>query len=73
MKTRTYLPEDKIIQRAVEALMKALGPVETVRFLTLPRRRRVESVRRHQRWQANLDQKRFLDEVFGKATARDTS
>jgi len=28
----------------------------------------VESVRRHQRWQAKLDQKRFLDEVFGKTT-----
>jgi len=68
MKTRTYLPEDKIVQRALEALMQALGPVETTRFLTLPRHRRVESVRRHQRWQAKLDQKRFLDEVFWKTT-----
>lgn len=66
MKTRSYLPEDKIVQRALKALMKTLGPVETARFLTLPRRRRVESVRRHRQWQARLDQTRFFDEVFGR-------
>ncbi|HEX7593934.1 MAG TPA: hypothetical protein VF429_07155 [Anaerolineae bacterium] len=64
MKTRTYLPEDKNIQRALSALMRALGPVETIRFLTMPRRRRIESVRRHRQWQAKLDQKRFFDAVF---------
>ncbi len=67
MKTRTYLPEDKIIHRALKALMRTLGPVETARFLTLPRRRRVESVRRHRQWQTHLDQARFFDEVFGRA------
>lgn len=67
MKTQTYMSEEKIVQRALEALMKALGPVETVRFLTLPRQHRIESVRRHRQWQAKLDQTRFLDEVFGKA------
>ena len=69
MKAQTYLPEDKIVHRALEALMKALGPVETMRFLTLPRHRRIESVRRHRQWQATLDQARFLDEVFGKTTS----
>ncbi len=63
MKTRTYLPEDKNIQRTLSALMRALGPVETIRFLTMPRRR-IESVRRHRQWQAKLDQKQFFDAVF---------
>jgi hypothetical protein len=69
VKAQVYLTEDKIIHRALEALMTELGPVETVRFLTLPRRRRLESVRWHRRWQASLNQERFLDEVFGKAAS----
>ncbi|MEW5718282.1 MAG: hypothetical protein AB1817_06645 [Chloroflexota bacterium] len=68
MKTRTLLSEEKNIQRGVQALMKALGPVETVRFLTLPRSRRLESVRRHRKWQATLDQKEFFAQVFGTRT-----
>ena len=56
---RVY-PEDKMIRRGLEALMAALGPVETVRFLTLPRQRRLESVQWHQQWQASLDQEQFL-------------
>ena len=65
MKAQVYLPEDKMIRRGLEALMAALGPVETVRFLTLPRRRRLESVRRHRQWQARLGQEWFFDQVFG--------
>jgi hypothetical protein len=53
-----------MIRRALEALMAVLGPVETVRFLTLPRRR-LESVRRHRQWQASLDQEQFFGQVFG--------
>ncbi len=64
-KTRRVYPEDKMIRRGLEALMATLGPVETVRFLTLPRQRRLESVRRHQQWQASLDQEWFFDQVFG--------
>ncbi len=57
--------EDKMIRRGLEALMAALEPVETVRFLTLPRRRRLESVRRHRQWQASLEQEGFFAQVFG--------
>jgi uncharacterized protein YcgL (UPF0745 family) len=68
-----YLPEDKMIRRGLEALMAALGPVETVRFLTLPRRRRLDSVRRHRQWQASLDQEQFFDQVFGAQDEQGTS
>ncbi len=64
MKSPPLLSEEKNIKRGVEALLKALGPVETMRFLTLPRRRRLESVRRHRKWQAALKQKDLYDTVF---------
>ncbi len=65
MKTRVYLPEDEMIRRALDALMTALGPVETTRFLTLPRQRRLDSVKRHRQWQASLDKDQFFYQVFG--------
>ena len=33
MTIQTYLPEETVVQRGVEALVKALGPVEAARFL----------------------------------------
>jgi len=70
MKTSRYLTEDELIERGLSALTKALGPIETMRFLTLPRARRTESVKRHRRWQTTLDRKQFFDQVFG---SRDTA
>jgi hypothetical protein len=64
VKTIRYLTEEELIERGLEALMTALGPVETMRFLTLPRPRRLESVERHRRWQERLDQDQFFDQVF---------
>lgn len=64
MSTTQYLPEDELIEQALQALFKALGPVEATRFLTLPRPRRLESVQRHQEWQAALQQESFFDQVF---------
>lgn len=64
MKRPTYLTEEKNIQRALGALMKALGPVETIRFLTLPRQRRLDAVRRHRQWQAKLNKQQFFGDVF---------
>ena len=68
MKTVRYLTDDELIEKGVEALVKALGPVETARFLNLRRAGRIESVKRHRRWQTKLNQKEFLDEVFGHET-----
>jgi len=65
MKAHTYLPEDEMVRRALDALMTALGPVETTRFLTLARQKRVDSVKRHRQWQDTLDKDRFFDQVFG--------
>lgn len=67
MTTHAYLPEDTMVRRAIEALMTALGPVETARFLSLAREQQIDSVEWHRQWQANLDPDRFLDEVFEPA------
>lgn len=71
MSTQTYLPEDTVIRRGLEALMAALGPVETARFLNLPRSRNADYVQWHQQWQAHLNPQQFLDEVFGPKPASD--
>ena len=60
-----YLPEEQLVHQALEALMAALGPVETTRFLALTREDRLESVARHRQWQASLDSNTFLEQVFG--------
>jgi len=68
MSTQTYLPEETMIKRGLAALMEALGPVETARFLNLPRGRYGDYVEWHRQWQASLDPQRFFDEVFGPET-----
>lgn len=66
MKSVKYLDEEVVIKKAVEVLIKELGPVETIRFINIPKRKRLESVRRHREWQKLLDKDHFFDEVFGK-------
>jgi len=67
MDEHVYLQEDEMIRRAIDALLRDLGPVETVRFLTLFQRHRMDSVTRHRLWQEGLDRDRFFDQVFGRA------
>jgi hypothetical protein len=63
----TILMDDAILaQSAVEALMKALGPADTARFLALPARKRIDSVRRHREWQRHANKEKLFDEVFRK-------
>jgi hypothetical protein len=62
-----YLDEEKVIRRGIDALVKELGPIETIRFLNIPRTKRIESVKRHRQWQKTLDKDEFFAEVFGGA------
>jgi len=64
MKAARYMDDALVIQKGVEFLMQGLGPLETLRFLNLPRECRVDSVKRHREWQKHLDKKQFLDDVF---------
>ena len=65
MNVERYLTEEAIIKKGVDALVRELGPVEAMRFLSVPRERRQEGVKRHREWQKKLNKDRFFGEVFG--------
>ncbi len=65
MKVRIFTDEEQLITKAVDVLVKELGPVEASRFLGLPKKKRMESVKRHRQWQARLQQAEFFDRIFG--------
>jgi len=64
VKNVKYMGEDVVVKKGIEALLHALGPVEAIRFITMSKEKRIESVRRHREWQKSLDKKRFFDEIF---------
>ncbi len=64
MKKSAFMDDEKLVEVAIEILMDRLGPVETNRFLTMPRKKRMESVKRHRQWQRKLDKDSFFDAVF---------
>jgi len=49
--------------------MKELGPIEASRFLTLPKKKRLESVKRHRQWQARLQKEEFFGRVFSTGSS----
>jgi len=65
VRTAKYMDEEIMVKKGIKALIRELGPMEAIRFINMPRKKRVESVRRHREWQKHLDKERFLDQVFG--------
>ena len=63
MSTVKYLEEEIVIKKAIEVLMKELGPVEAMRFVNMARKK-LESVRRHREWQKLLNMEDFFKGVF---------
>ena len=66
MKITKEIPDKELIEKGTEILFKELGYVNAIRFLSMPRDKRVESVERHRKWQESLDQKKFFDDVFSE-------
>lgn len=64
MKTVKYMDEDAVVKKAMEALIRELGPVEAIRFVTMSKKKRMESVKRHREWQDMLEKDKFFDEIF---------
>lgn len=64
MNSVKYMDENMVIKKAMEVLINELGPVEAIRFITIPKIKRMESVKRHREWQKLLDKNRFFDEIF---------
>jgi hypothetical protein len=68
MSITKYMDEEDVIRKAIKVLLKELGPIETTRFINMPKKKRIESVKRHREWQKQLDKEKFLDEVFSTKT-----
>lgn len=64
MKTVKYMDEELVIKKAINVLIKELGPIETIRFISMSKKKRIESVKRHREWQKLLNKAKFFDEVF---------
>ncbi|MCI5123427.1 MAG: hypothetical protein D3925_02855 [Candidatus Electrothrix sp. AR5] len=64
MKAAAFLAEEELIRRAAEILIEKLGEVEAIRFLVLPKKKRIESVERHRSWQEGLKKEEFFAEAF---------
>ena len=64
MKAAAFLAEEELIRRAAEILIEKLGEVEALRFLALPKTKRMESVERHRSWQESLHKDEFFAEAF---------
>ena len=64
MKNIKYLGEEDVLKKGISILIKELGPVETTRFLNIPRKKRLESVKRHREWQKALNKQDFIKELF---------
>jgi len=66
MKTARYMDEDSVIRKGIDLLIKGLGPLETMRFMNIPKERKIGSVKRHRVWQQQLKKDPFFDTVFSK-------
>jgi hypothetical protein len=64
MRPIQYKTEEELIEKAVSILLKELGPVDTNRFMTMPQKKRMESVRRHREWQKSLSKEELFKELF---------
>ncbi len=40
MKTVKYMDEELIIKKAINVLIKELGPIEAIRFISMPKKKR---------------------------------
>ena len=61
-----YMNEEVVIKKAIEVLIKELGPVEAIRFINIPKKKRMEGIKRHRKWQNMLDKSMFFDEIFAE-------
>jgi hypothetical protein len=66
MKEIKYQGDEEILIKGINILLKKLGPVETTRFLNIPRKKRLESIKRHREWQKTLNKENFLKELFSE-------
>ncbi len=64
MSEHIMMDEEQLIKKAVQVLMKEFGPVEASRFLSIPQRKREDSLKYHETWQKGLNKEVFFNDVF---------
>ena len=64
MSEHIVMNEEQLIKKAVQVLVREFGPVEASRFLSIPQRKREDSLKRHEIWQNGLNKEIFFNEVF---------
>jgi len=64
MRAVKYMDEEVMVQKAIKVLIGELGPIEANRFISMPRKKRIESVKRHREWQKSLVKDKFFNKVF---------
>ena len=70
MKNVRYMDEDLVIRKGIDLLMKGLGPLEAIRFINMSREAKVDSVKRHRKWQQQLKKDVFFEDVFSEQTRK---
>jgi hypothetical protein len=70
MKTVRYMNEELVIQKGINLLMKGLGPLEAMRFINISREVKIDSVKRHRKWQQQLKKDVFFEVVFSEQTSK---
>jgi hypothetical protein len=63
MNKARFLDKTKVVEKGVNALHRALGPVEARRFLAMASRKHEDSVVRHRKWQQGLDEQQFVRDM----------
>ena len=56
--------DKELMEKGAKILFKELGYTDAIRFLSIHRDIREESVQRHRKWQKGLDKDAFFDQVF---------
>ncbi|NTW70443.1 MAG: hypothetical protein HGB23_11490 [Chlorobiaceae bacterium] len=64
MSITKLMPDKDLIKKVTEILFKELGYANAVRYLSLPKEEKVESVKRHRIWQDSLEKDKFFNDVF---------
>jgi hypothetical protein len=62
------MDEELVIQKGIDLLMKGLGPLEAIRFINISKEAKIDSVKRHRKWQQQLKKDVFFESVFSERT-----
>ncbi len=68
MSLTKMMPDKELIRKVTEILFKELGYTDAIRFLSLPKEQKMESIERHREWQSTLDKDQFYNDIFAPDT-----